>query len=46
MKIHKLDDKRRDVEAEIGLHEKNIRDNQKKIEDLKRMPFIKRLLRQ
>ena len=46
VKIHKLDDKRRDVEAEIGLHEKNIRDNQKKIGDLKKMPFIKRLLRQ
>jgi len=46
VKIHKLDEKRRDVETEIGLHEKNIRDNQKKIGDLKRIPFIKRLLRQ
>ncbi|MFC1867027.1 hypothetical protein ACFL0H_02720 [Thermodesulfobacteriota bacterium] len=43
--IHKINQDLHKAEAEVAAHEKNITDNQERIEDLKKVPFMKRLLR-
>lgn len=46
VEMQKINQDRNSFEAEIIVHEKKITDNLKKIEELKKTPFIKRLLRQ
>jgi len=46
MGINKLDDKRHKIETEISMYDKELKDNQRKIEEIKKKSFIKRLLRQ
>ncbi|MFC1534431.1 hypothetical protein ACFL7M_13815 [Thermodesulfobacteriota bacterium] len=45
VEIHKINEDRHKIEAEIATHEKIILNNQKKVEELKKLPFTKRLLR-
>lgn len=46
MGINKIDDKRHKIEAEISMYDKELKDNQRKIEEIKKKSFIKKLLRQ
>ena len=45
VEIHNINEDRHKIEAEIAAHEKKISDNQKRVEEIKKVPFIKRLLR-
>jgi uncharacterized protein YeeX (DUF496 family) len=44
--VHKINADRQNAEAEIVVHEQKIMDNQKKIEELEKKSFYKRLLKQ
>ncbi len=44
--INNLDDKRRKIEAKISMHDKKLEDNSRKIKEIRKKSFIKRLLRQ
>jgi predicted nucleic acid-binding Zn-ribbon protein len=46
MEMQKLNQERNNYEAEVTAREKEIADKMKKIEELKKTPFFKRLLRQ
>jgi hypothetical protein len=46
VEMQKINQDRNNYEAEITAHENKISDNQNKIEEIKKTPFIKRLLRQ
>ncbi len=45
MGINKLDNKRHKIEAEMSMYDNELKDNQRKIEEIKKKSFIKRLLR-
>jgi len=46
MVVHKINADRQKAEAEIAVHEQKIMDNRKKIEELEKKSFYKRLLKQ
>jgi len=46
VKIHKIDEECNKVEVDISLYENEIRDNRRKIKEIKEKSFIRRLLRQ
>ena len=46
MKIKRLDDNINQLAAEISIQEKNIEDNQKKLDEFRKKSFIRRLLKQ
>ncbi|MGD2125646.1 MAG: hypothetical protein PVG99_06165, partial [Desulfobacteraceae bacterium] len=45
VKVHGLDTKRHAIEVELATHENKIRENRKRIEEVRKKPFLKRLLR-
>ena len=45
MEIRNINQEREKIEAEIASHERQIIENQKKVEEIKKIPFMKRLLR-
>lgn len=46
IRAHNIDLERQKVEAEMNIHAQKIQDNRKKIEEIKKKSFVRRLLRQ